>query len=101
MKKFYDTPTTGGTAIDAGGNIYVSDTDHQQILKLTPAGQASTLIADSRLEWGDAMWIDRDGFLWMPAAQLNRTAVFGDGVPSVRWPIVVYRAQIGAKPLRN
>ena len=81
VKFFYDTPTTGGTAIDGDGNLYVSDVDKLRILKITPDGQAATFIADPRLVWADAMWITASGSLWIPAIQLNRTATFQrDGV---------------------
>ena len=40
---FADTPSTGGTAIDAAGNIYSSDTDHSRILKIAPDGTTTTL----------------------------------------------------------
>ena len=99
---FFDSPTTGGTAIDSGGNIYLSDVDRRQILKIDPTGRA-TVIAKSprRLVWGDAMWIDRTGALWIPAAQLDRVAPFNAGVPHVRYPVTIYSLDIGAGPLRN
>jgi sugar lactone lactonase YvrE len=101
-----DTPPTGGTAIAADGTIYLSDTDTQRILRFMPDGSSSTLIQDSRLLWVDAMWIDGAGRLWMPAAQLNRLAVFQGGVPKVHYPMVhypmqVYTIDIGIKPAPN
>jgi hypothetical protein len=101
VKKFANTPSTGGTAIDDAGNIYVSDIDRQLVLKITPEGSVSTLIQDTRLLWVDAMWIDDGGFLWMPAAQVNRLAPFQNGVSKVKFPMTVYKLQVGAKPARN
>ena len=98
---FADTPSTGGTAIDLAGTIYVSDTDHSRVLKISPAGEISTLVDDPRLAWIDAMWIDDDGKLWMPAAQLNRTAGLNEGKDAVDWPVTVYSIAIGAKPVRR
>ena len=98
---FADTPSTGGTAIDAAGNIYSSDTDHSRILKIAPDGSLSTLVADPRLDWVDAMWIDDAGDLLMPAAQLNRTPAQNRGVDAVKLPTVVYKLAIGAAPLRR
>jgi sugar lactone lactonase YvrE len=96
-----DTPPTGGTAIAANGTIYLSDTDTQRILKIMPDGSSSTLIQDPRLLWVDAMWIDGSGRLWMPAAQLNRLAVFQGGTSKVRYPMQVYTIEIGARPSLN
>ncbi len=99
--RFYDTPTTGGTCIDAAGNIYVSDVDHQRVIRLTPDAKASVVIQDPRLIWGDAMWIDKGGDLLIPAAQLNHTAPFAGGIPSVTYPVIVYRLPLGLRPIRN
>lgn len=96
-----DTPPTGGTAIAADGTLFVSDTDAQRILRIAPDGTTSTLIQDPRLLWVDAMWIDARGRLWMPAAQLNRLALFQGGRSRVRFPVEVYTLQLGLKPAPN
>ena len=95
------TGATGGTAMDAAGVMYASDIDRDAILKITPDGRMTTLVQDPRLVWVDAMWIDDQGGLWAPAAQLDRTKGLNGGVDAVRYPVVVYRLQIGVKPLRR
>jgi hypothetical protein len=42
VEPFALTPSTGGTAIDADGNIYCSDTDRQAIIKIAPNGTWTT-----------------------------------------------------------
>jgi sugar lactone lactonase YvrE len=102
VKLFAATVATGGTAIDAAGTIYASDTDGLRILKIAPDGTMSTLVQDPRLVWVDALWIDEQGGLWIPAAQMNRTPAMNGGEASaVNFPTTIYRMQIGAKPLRN
>jgi len=98
---FYNTPSTGGTAIDSKGNIYVSDINKKQIIKLSPGGKESLVIKDERLLWADALWIDDDGYLWIPTGQLNRLAAFQNGISKVEFPVVIYKLKIGAKPTRN
>jgi sugar lactone lactonase YvrE len=97
-KDWVNTPTTGGTAIDANGTIYLSDTNGRRILTISPEGKVATLIADPRLIWADAMWIDRDGFLWIPATQLNLTAGFTGGRQKVHYPVFIYKLDIGVGP---
>jgi hypothetical protein len=41
VEPFAHTPSTGGTAIDAQGNIYNSDTDSQRVIKIAPNGTVS------------------------------------------------------------
>lgn len=95
------TGSTGGTAIDANGTIYASDTDALSILKIASDGTKSTLIQDPRLVWGDAMWIDEEGGLWIPAAQMSRTKAMNGGRSQVQFPTTIFRMAIGAKPVRN
>lgn len=101
VERFAATPSTGGTAIDAAGTIYLSDTDRSRILTISPDGKIATLIADPRLVWVDAMWIDDQGNLLMPASQLNRTAGLNGGTNVVKPPITLYRIAIGAKAVRR
>ncbi|GAB3023763.1 SMP-30/gluconolactonase/LRE family protein [Spirosoma pulveris] len=101
VQLFVDTPGTGGTTIDADGNMYLSDINLSRILKITPDGKTSVLIADPRLIWVGSMWIDDAGFLWLPAGQLNRTPLFRQGKSAVIYPIHLYKLQIGATPVRN
>lgn len=67
-KHWLATWSTGGTAIDSEGNIYSSDVNNSSIKRISPAGKVTTVIADPRLVWVDAMWI-QGGYLWMPAGQ--------------------------------
>ena len=98
VEPYAHTPSTGGTAIDADGNIYVSDTDSQRIIKIAPNGKMNTLVQDPRLLWVDAMWIDSQKRLWMPAAQLNRGTPFNKGVSHIVKPLHVYSIDIGVGP---
>jgi sugar lactone lactonase YvrE len=99
--KWFDTPTTGGTAIDADGNIYVSDVNHSAIIRISSTGVSETIIQDIRLNWGDALWIDKHGFLWIPVGQLNRLAPFQGGQSKVEPPLIIYKIDIKARPLRT
>lgn len=101
VEPFALTPSTGGTAIDAEGSIYVSDVDRQAIEKVYANGTRTILLQDERLLWVDAMWIDSQKRLWMPAAQLNRGAPFSaGGVSSIVKPLFVYHVDIGVGPSR-
>jgi len=45
VEHWCDTPSTGGTAIDAAGTIYLSDVERRRVLALTPDGDVRTLVA--------------------------------------------------------
>ncbi|GJE26873.1 major royal jelly family protein [Methylobacterium organophilum] len=101
VELFAATVSTGGTAIDADGTIYASDIDNLRILTIAPDGRIGTLVQDPALVWGDAMWIDEEGGLWIPAAQMNRSSAMNGGKAAIRFPTTIYRLEIGAKPIRN
>ncbi|MEU4677044.1 L-dopachrome tautomerase-related protein [Micromonospora sp. NPDC023737] len=101
IEPWLDTPTTGGTAIDAAGTIYLSDAEQRRVLRITPEREVTTLVADPRLAWVDAMWIDHDGDLWLPAAQLHRTPGLSGGANHVDYPVWIYRMNIGVGPAPN
>ena len=98
VENWLDTPTCGGTAIDADGNIYFTDPDHRSILKISPNKAIRTLISDPRLIWGDALWIDREGFLWIPATQINLAPAFNNGRQGIHYPVWIYKMQVDARP---
>ncbi len=98
VEPWVDTPSTGGTAIDAQGNIYLSDVNTRRVLKITPDKEVSTILADPRLIWCDALWLDDAGFLWLPASQLNRVPGLNGGKDEVRYPVWIYKLTINARP---
>ncbi|ACU58930.1 L-dopachrome tautomerase-related protein [Chitinophaga pinensis] len=98
---FYQTLSTGGTAIDATGNIYVSDVNKQQITRISPEGKSQVIVQDKRLSWCDALWIDEEGYLWMPTGQLHLLAPFQQGVSKIKLPVVIYKMKINAKPFSS
>ena len=102
VERWMNVPSTGGTAIDAAGNIYLSDSNNQRILKISPQRKVTTLIADPRLVWPDAMWLDKQGNLFIPATQTALTPGFDHGKMEMHYPIAMLKMTIpGAKPAAN
>ena len=98
---WYDTPSLGGTAIDAAGNLYLNDLGTDSILKLGPDRHLTLVIHDARLHWADAPIIDTRGNLLVPVPQLDRSAAFNHGRSEIHWPVVLYRLHLGARPPAN
>jgi len=97
-KKVRETWSTGGTAIDAEGNIYASDINTRSIKRIAPDGKVTTVVQDPRLVWIDAMWVSK-GALWMPSGQINRTPATTGGKPStVEYPVKLYRLTLPIAP---
>lgn len=96
VEPFADLPPTGGTAMDRAGNLYFSDLSANAIKRRATNGEISTLASDRRLHWIDAMFLDETERLWMPAAQIDRVALFHHGVSRVRQPVALFSLDLGA-----
>ena len=100
VKVFADTHSTGGSAIAADGTIFISDTDRSAVMTIAPNGTIATLVQDPKLAWVDAMWIDRHGILWMPAAQRDRVPDMNSGKFLLQPPLQVFTIPVGKQPVR-
>ena len=101
IELWFDTPSTGGTAMDRDGNLYVTDVDNNSVLRITPDKEVTTIMQDKNLVWPDALWIDNENYLWIPAAQMNRDAAYNNGKSRQTQPFHIYKMKIDAEPLRR
>lgn len=53
-----------GITIDSEGHVYVTNYGNTSINKITPSGEASTIVTDSRLQGGGGIAIDSDGVVY-------------------------------------
>ncbi len=44
------------------------------------------------------MWIDAQGYLWVPATRQNLTRGFNNGQIAVNYPVWIYKMKIDAMP---
>lgn len=69
--------------MDVKGNLYFSELAHDAIRGRRSKGQIEALIVGPHLHWVDAPFLDRDGMLWLPTAQMDRVSLFNDGMTRV------------------
>ncbi|MDF9789307.1 catechol 2,3-dioxygenase-like lactoylglutathione lyase family enzyme [Methylorubrum extorquens] len=89
-----EIPTIGGTAMDTLGNLYLSDAENRRIAVLTPQGRMLTLVQDDRLASPDAICIDGQRRLLVPASQLENLASGTGGDDRTRAPWQVLALQL-------
>lgn len=92
-----DLPPIGGSTMDKFGTIYYSDLATNSIYKRTADGVTTLLVQDDRLHWVDASFLDADGNLWLPAAQLDRVSLFHHGKNEIKQPMTLFKL-IGVAP---
>ena len=89
-----ETGVSHGMMADAKGNVYLTDSPGKAVRYLTPDRQLKTLAQDSRFIWPDSFSVGPDGYLYMTAAQINRTKNYNDGQDKVEYPYRLYRMKI-------
>jgi sugar lactone lactonase YvrE len=88
-----------GLESDAEGCIYVTNYEHNSIMRRTQNGEWETIIHDSRLLWPDTLSLASDGYLYITANQLHRQARFHNGRDMRRKPYTLFRVKVNAKPV--
>lgn len=94
VEPWADLPPTGGTAMDADGSLYFTDLANNSLLRRAPDGTITTIVQDDRLHWGDALFIDKERWIWIPVPQLDRSEVFSGYDKPREWPVGLYRFKL-------
>jgi sugar lactone lactonase YvrE len=88
-----------GLESDAEGRIYVTNYEHNSILRRNTEGEWETIAHHSRLLWPDTLSLASDGYLYVTANQLHRQARFHNGRDMRRKPYTLFRIKVDAKPV--
>lgn len=88
-----------GLETDDAGRFYLTDGEHDAILRRLPDGSVETLVHDARLLWPDTMSVAADGYLYVTANQLYRQAKYCEGEDLRRKPYALFRIRIDAGPV--
>lgn len=89
-----ETGVSHGMVADAKGNVFLTDSPNKAVRYLTPDRQLKTLVQDSRLLWPDSFAVGPDGYLYLTAAQIQRTKRFNNGQDKVEYPFRLYRMKL-------
>ncbi|MDQ4101765.1 MAG: major royal jelly family protein [Thermoproteota archaeon] len=88
-----------GLESDAEGCVYVTNYEHNSILRRNLRGEWETIVHDPRLLWPDTLSLACDGYLYVTANQLHRQARFHNGQDLRIKPYTLFRINVGAKPV--
>jgi sugar lactone lactonase YvrE len=88
-----------GLESDAEGRIYVTNYEHNAIMRRNPNGEWETIVRDPRLLWPDTLSLASDGYLYVTANQLHRQARFHNGRDMRRKPYILFRIKVNTKPV--
>jgi hypothetical protein len=88
--KAFEKGTINGTCIDSLGNVYLGQVESRSIAIVAPDGRRATLLQDDRLIGPDALFIDSQRHLLIPATQGELMANFNRGVNGTSGHFEVY-----------
>jgi sugar lactone lactonase YvrE len=83
-----------GLESDAQGRVYLSNYEHNAILRRSPGGAVETLVHDPRVLWPDTLSLAADGYLYFTANQIERQPIFNMGRDLRQKPYVLFRVKV-------
>jgi sugar lactone lactonase YvrE len=87
-----------GLETDDQGRLYMTDWEHNAVLRRLPDGTVETLVHDPRLLWPDTMSV-ADGYLYVTSNQLHRQAKYQNDEDRRQYPYSLFRVPIDAGPI--
>lgn len=88
-----------GLESDAQNRVYLTNYEHNAILRRSPNGMYETLVHDPRVLWPDTLSVASDGYLYFTANQLHRQPNFHNGKDLREKPYTLFRTRIDAQPV--
>jgi len=88
-----------GLESDDKGRVYLTDYEHNAVLRRGTGGQYETLVHDPRALWPDTLSLAADGHLYFTANQLHRQKQFHGGKDQREKPYALFRVKVDAGPV--
>jgi sugar lactone lactonase YvrE len=88
-----------GLESDDQGRIYLTDYEHNGILRRKADGKYETLVYDPKALWPDTMCLATNGYLYFTANQLHRQPQFHEGRDLREKPYLLFRIKVDAQPV--
>jgi sugar lactone lactonase YvrE len=99
VKDLGDKGASDGLESDAKGRVYLTEYEHNAVLRRMPDGSFETLVHDPRALWPDTLSVAKNGYLYFTANQLHRQADYHNGKDLRVKPYALFRVKIDAGPV--
>lgn len=99
IETFSSKPNNGGLSIDTAGNLYLTALESNSVsVILAKDRSVHQFISDKNMLWPDGVsYNQKDGYMYVSAAQVNLGAVFNNGVDMSTQPFYIFRFKPLAK----
>jgi sugar lactone lactonase YvrE len=83
-----------GMIFDKKGNLYLSDMEHDAIVRVTPALKLQVVAHDQRLIWPDTFALSPDGWLYVTCSQIQNMPWSHNGRSTRTTPYAIYKLKV-------
>ena len=88
-------PLNDGLSIDTEGNVFITDVEHQAVIKMDRDGRLETLIKDPRIRWADGLSFGPDGWLYLADSAIPHLALQNPEHIAANRPYYIWRFKPG------
>lgn len=95
VERYSDKPLSDGLSIDPGGNIYVTDVEHNAISIVSNDRQPITLLRSSNIRWPSAISFGPGGYLYVADSAFPELVLETREHIKMRGPFSIFRFKTG------
>lgn len=103
IETYSSKPNNGGLSIDTAGNLYLTALESNSVsVILAKDRSVHQLVSDKNMLWPDGVsYNEKDGYMYVSAAQVHLGSVFNNGVDLSTHPFYIFRFKPIAKGVPN
>ncbi|MGI9352201.1 MAG: L-dopachrome tautomerase-related protein [Rhizobiaceae bacterium] len=90
-------PLNDGLSIDDQNNVYISDIEHQAVVRMAPNGTLTTIVKDDRIRWADGLKFGPGGWLYLADSAIPHVVLQNADYHKKHAPYYVWRFRPGTK----
>lgn len=87
-----------GIAVGPDGVVYVTDVEHQAVMRITEAKGLETVVKDPRIRWADGLSIGPEGEIYLADSALQQVLARGGSAAADNAPYAIWRFQAPPAP---
>ena len=88
-------PLNDGLSIDTENNVFITDVEHQAVVKMSPLGELETVVKDSRIRWADGLSFGPEGWLYLADSAIPHLVLQSPEHIASQAPFYIWRFKPG------